>query len=555
MNYIKTLGQGYFDQKEAGPCHIFATVAAVEAMSQIYFNKNAQLDLSESNLYNLAHGGISPLQVKESLDTIMAYGLVNQICLRYPYYANEMCENCGYRYPDLDGLCEEPEQLVFIPGYSQIAPQNDTQLMQAIMDHGPIIVTMDTVGVALYGSGQKIDHTVLVIGWESNPTFKWRIKDSWMYAPSNLWNTPLDIIDYAKYFYYVKPRNDSIISSHGSNNSLFESRECNDNDKDGFYNWGLATEPKPVTCSGPDLMDFNDDDHDVLFLNGYTPITVVPNITSTGLPICSGSVITLNDVPSIMDDSVTWALTPTNYFSSTNGNGHTATIYPTSSNIGKKCTITFTLRYRGEIKYSMDFYPNGPHEDQVSISVLDSNGEPAQGSDDFFYLCPNTNYTVYYNNSDYSCTTSSFSWTLPYGWTKNYEYSNYVSINTNDYPNGYLQIYANTCCSSNINVKNVYFGEAYCGEYFVIFPNPSNNSVEINTLKSKSSKEGYGIDPFSIEDKCLLTLFDKSGMIRSKIEFKGFPYTLDTSKLHDGLYFLNLSLGSKKSTFRLVVKH
>jgi hypothetical protein len=281
MNYIKVLGQGFFDQKEAGPCHIFATVAAVEAMSQIYFNKIAQLDLSESNLYNLALSGINPLQVKESLDTIMAYGLVSQTCLRYPYYANEMCEDCGYRYPNLDDICEEPEQLVFIPGYSQITPQDNTELMQAIMDHGPIIVTMDYVGVALYGSGINFDHSVLVIGWESSPTFKWRIKDSWIYAPSNIWNTPINIFNYDKYFYYVKPVNDSTISSYGSNNSIFESRVCNDIDEDGFYNWGLATETKPASCPGPDLMDFDDSEKNILFLNGYTPITTVPNITST----------------------------------------------------------------------------------------------------------------------------------------------------------------------------------------------------------------------------------------------------------------------------------
>ena len=555
MNYIKVLGQGFFDQKEEGPCHIFATVAAVEAMSQIYYNRNAQLDLSESNLYNEFYSGPNALQVKESLDTIMTYGLVNQTCLRYPAYEDEMCEGCGYRYPDLDDICEDPEQLVFIPGYSQITPQNDTQLKQAIMDHGPIIVTMEYVGATLYGSGTNFHHSVLVIGWESSTTFKWRIKDSWMDAPSNLWNTPINIFDYDKYFYYVKPVNDSTINSYGSNNSIFESRECNDNDEDGYYNWGLATEPKPASCPGPDLMDFDDSEDGILFLNGYTPITTIPNITSTSAPLCSGSVFTLNNVPSIMTDSVTWELTPSYYFNSASGSDTTAEIYPTSSNIGEKCTVTFTLHYRGEVKYSMDFYPNGPREDQVSISVLDSYGGSAQGSGDFFYLCPNTNYTICYNNYDYSCTTSSFSWTLPYGWTKNYEYSNCVSINTNDYPYGYLQIYANTCCGSNINVKNVYFDEAYCGEYFMIYPNPSNNSVEINTLQSNSSKEVSDVDALSGDTKCLLTVVDKSGMIKSKTEFKGFPYTLDTSKLPEGLYFLNLSWQSKKSTIRLVIKH
>lgn len=41
------------DQGEQGPCGIFATVAAVEAMIEIYFNHTGSTEnLSESNLYS-----------------------------------------------------------------------------------------------------------------------------------------------------------------------------------------------------------------------------------------------------------------------------------------------------------------------------------------------------------------------------------------------------------------------------------------------------------------------------------------------------------------------
>jgi len=186
----------------------------------------------------------------------------------------------------------------------------------------------------------------------------------------------------------------------------------------------------------------------------------------------------------------------------------------------------------------------------VSISVLDSYGGSAQGSGDYFYLCPNTNYTIYYNNYDDNCTTSDFSWTLPYGWTENYRYSNYISINTNDYPNGYLQIFATTCCGSNINVKNVYFGEAYCGEFFMAYPNPSNNFVDIDIIKEKLSSVGYSSD-----EKCTLTIIDKSGIIKSKFNFIGFPYRLNTNNLSDGLYFINIQIKNIRSTIRLTIKH
>lgn len=47
------------NQKVQGPCSIFAAIAGVEAMAQIYFNKGGPtLDLSERYLYNA--GGECP---------------------------------------------------------------------------------------------------------------------------------------------------------------------------------------------------------------------------------------------------------------------------------------------------------------------------------------------------------------------------------------------------------------------------------------------------------------------------------------------------------------
>lgn len=84
----------------------------------------------------------------------------------------------------------------------------------------------------------------------------------------------------------------------------------------------------------------------------------------------------------------------------------------------------------------------------------------------------------------------------------------------------------------------------------MVYPNPANNSAEINIIQSMAEKDGL-----SLNDECVLTVIDKSGMILNKNKFTGFPYTLDTSNLSKGIYFINILYNGKKSTIQLVVQH
>jgi len=338
---------------------------------------------------------------------------------------------------------------------------------------------------------------------------------------------------------------------------MFTNRQVLDRDEDGFYNWGIEAYP-PSGVSGITKMDYDDKNKNIICMNDYTPLNV-PYISNTSsIYLCStGRTFKLENFDDLSDlgFSVHWSVMPAYYFNSDScGNTATAVVTPNPSYIGKKSKIKFTISYNGvQVPhiYKFEFYINGPREDLVSTSVLDSYGESAQGSDDYYYLCPNSNYTIYYNNYDGICTTSSFEWTLPYGWTENYRYSNYISINTNDYPTGYLQIYANTsCCGSSINVKNIYFGEAYCGEYFMAYPNPASSFVDIDVIKEKLSSLVNSSD-----ERCTLSVVDKSGVIKSKFNFIGFPYRLNTSNLPEGLYFINIQIKDIKSTIRLSIKH
>jgi hypothetical protein len=201
----------------------------------------------------------------------------------------------------------------------------------------------------------------------------------------------------------------------------------------------------------------------------------------------------------------------------------------------------------------MDFYPNGPCEDEVSVSVLDSYGGSPVKYGDIYYLCPNTIYTITYNSSASNCSVNNFNWELglPYGWTKYWEDNSTVSINTNEYPYGQYDIYAKTCCfDTPVKVFTQYFYEAECGGDFMAFPNPSNNFVDIVLMKNRES-----VEEVMTKDNCILSVIDKSGMVKLKTIINSFPYKMDTSNLPDGLYFVNLIYENRKSTLRLAIKH
>lgn len=533
------------DQKIQGPCMVFASVAAVEAMTLIYYNRPwAIIDLSESNIYNSDCGAGCDADVYASLLLIRDNGIVDESTFSFPVTSPYCVSDCGNIYT-------QNVYLVNIPHFTELTGiNNNTDLKKAIMDYGPVIMNSDVVSGTKIGSvlhSTDVNHTVLVVGWRSSPQFQWLIKDSWPGDPSIDYKT-VDFFNFNPTFYRVWTRYGTSEIDWSSYSSIY----VVDSDEDGFYNWGLETDPKPEVCPGPDLMDFDDNDSTIIYREGYNDGLVAPTLTAGPSYLCaSGYTYVLDSVPSVFADSVTWAVTPANCVTPSSGSGNTASITPTY--MGKQCTITFTMRHNGAVSYSEQFITNGPLEGQVSVSVQDAYGGSPPKYSDIYYLCPNTTYYIYYNNSDGNCTTSDFDWDLPYGWTEYWSSNNSVAINTNNYPDGQLDIYAKTsCCSPQTRVKvfTQYFDQAECGEFFMAFPNPSEQYVDIDIIEEKLTDE-----EINTNTECSLTLFDKSGIIKYKAKFKGFPHRMNTQNLQNGNYFINLTLEGKNSTIQLVVEH
>jgi hypothetical protein len=530
------------NQKVQGPCSIFAAVAGVEAMAQIYFNKlGASLDLSERYLYNAGgecpgFGCESPASILETLGLFSTSGVIDESCFPFPSsepYCSDECDN----------ICSSPSNEVTIPYHERVYPSNATDLKTYIMNYGPLVVNLLNVGCDLHPNAYpcNYNHSVLLVGWDNST---WHIKDSWPNEYS-LYYTPLNIFSYSPSFYRIYPvYNSTTMDCEGSDCSIFNSRYYVDSDQDGFYNWGLDSSTKPAGCPGPDKMDFNDNASLYIFWDG-TNVLPAPYISGTSGAVCqSGSEFTLNNIPPGF--SCNWEVSQNAYCfnSPISGSGSSVTLYPNSSCVGKEAEITFNITNNGTASYKKSFYVNCPREDQTSVSILDSYGSSVD------YVCPYQNYTVYFHNNDFNCPTSDFEWYLSSGWTENYSWSNYMSFNANDTYYGYVEIWAKTSCSpgTRIHLYTLYLGYGYC-EDFLLYPNPSSNYVNIELNKQNLSMGNPNTD-----FECIVSIVDKSGITKFSNKINAFPYRLDTSNLPKGIYFINFQYNNKLYSTRLVIE-
>jgi hypothetical protein len=549
-----------------GPCGVFAAVAAVEAMCQIYYNNPGKdlFDFSEAYVYNSSENdcpgiGCESANASSVLDFASTTGLINDNA--FTFTLSKIEDNCI-----LDcGSLGTPSQRIFVPYMNnswQITPSSidtEDELKQAILDFGPIVMQpgpSDYNACALNPNDNECTnrkHTVLLTGWSGS---YWEIWDSWPGAPSFGYKT-YDVFYYHPTFYRVYPVNPAnssdVLRCNGSQSELF-SRKGWDKDGDGFYSWGLEYYGRPSGCPGPNLMDWNDGDGTQIFRSGTT-VYATPTVSGTSGNVCmSGSQFSLNYVPDGF--TCTWYISKNaNCFNTYQGNGSSVTLYPNSTCTGKESEITFRITQNGDggyAEYKQSFYVNCPHEDLMSYYVLDSYGSAPPKYGETYYLCPYTYYTIYFNENDGSCNVTGLEWNLPYAWSKNYEESNYVSIYTNDVPDGFMEIKGYTSCSPSAKavLLSPYFAPFECGGYFLAYPNPSENFVDIDIDKSKVSAE-----KITIGDECLLTLVDKTGLIKFKTTFKGFPYRIDTTQLPEGMYFVNIVFKGRTSTIRLVIRH
>jgi len=168
---------GIKDQGQCGSCWAFSTTGGVEGIVQI------------------KHGHLTSLSEQELVDCAGSYG--NAGCngglmdSAFKYVeANGLCTEASYPYTAKDGTCKKTSCTMStdskISGYSDVTHTENAEGAAADSQPISIAIEADQSGFQLYKSGvfcgvcgQNLDHGVLIVGYGTDTTDYWKVKNSW----------------------------------------------------------------------------------------------------------------------------------------------------------------------------------------------------------------------------------------------------------------------------------------------------------------------------------------------------------------------------------------
>ncbi len=287
----------------------------------------------------------------------------------------------------------------------------------------------------------------------------------------------------------------------------------------------------------------------------YKSATITINygpVTGSDVLCTSGSSYAINNVPS--GYNVSWNVTPSSSFQTSSGTGTSALLTPETwaNGIGN---ITFSFNIGGTTyDYSKSFEMNPPLYSDVDLALYTSGGIPVS------YMCPNTHYHIYLNNSS-GCSLSNYTWALPSGWSVNYYYNNMVSVYTNSSPGGMVEVYANTCCGVNRKVIIDYFGSGYCSSAYSLVISPNPTTGEATVAIEEAAEDGEQIKSASTErifDETAewdMEVYDNLQNLKlKKDKLKGNSTKIQSSDWKEGVYMVRVKYKDEILTGKLVVK-
>lgn len=164
------------NQGQCGSCWSFSTTGAIEGAHAIATGK--LVSLSESQLVDCAG----------SYGNMGCNGGLMDHAFEY-VQANGLCTEADYPYSPVAGKCKKCKTAVKLHGYTDVRPNDEDALMQAVAK-GPVSVAIeaDKQVFQFYSSGvmsstecgTQLDHGVLVVGYgELNGNKYWKVKNSW----------------------------------------------------------------------------------------------------------------------------------------------------------------------------------------------------------------------------------------------------------------------------------------------------------------------------------------------------------------------------------------
>ena len=207
------------NQGSCGSCWAFSGVGSTEGIINVYYNQQLNIDIAEQDSVcrhpgSCANGGY----VSWPLAELKTTGLVTEDCM--PYVASDtVCNKCADQKPWK------------ITNYVSIV-SDDESLKRAIVEQGPI-----TFGVRSWW------HAITAVGWETDASGQtiWILKNSWGtgWGESGYVRMIVEQTDRSSNAYVVQP--------YYEPDPIQYQIACNDNDNDGYCNWGIS-DSKPNSC-------------------------------------------------------------------------------------------------------------------------------------------------------------------------------------------------------------------------------------------------------------------------------------------------------------------
>ena len=251
-------------------------------------------------------------------------------------------------------------------------------------------------------------------------------------------------------------------------------------------------------------------------------------ITGPSIVCASNSTFTLHFRPS--GTTVNW--TKSNNLSDVSGQGtNSYTVKAASSSTFGLGWVEATIDGdRGDVIFREDLW----------VGKFESTVVTGQAA-----VCPNSLYvyTAQVPFGDPSLYT--YQWSYPSGWYKNSQWDNNIQLRTPQYNMTYGTVrvrITNACGTSGYSGITVYPGYN-CGGYYMAFPNPGSNYVDIdvNPKMSTSMEEIYNND-------ISLSLYNKMGTVVLNSNVESLPYRIDTSILPNGEYIVKIITRKKGGT-------
>lgn len=303
------------NQGSCGSCWAFAATGATEAMVNVFFNQQLNLNLAEQDVLSCSGagdcGGGYP---SSALNYISSTGVVDEAA--FPYSGTYLpCANKS----------ASPAQLIKIGGKidfgTSLYPTTEDDLKRMLIQMGPVSGglydwshAMVLVGYKVVKEGDYFYYRDLSLNrsWKTVAAGDPLIgKIVWIFK--NSWGPYFGDAGYV----YVETPISNIGWTHGIKTPLTSKTNiqviCQDNDQDGYYWWGIGS--KPANCpASPAVADGNDADPTLGPLDQYgfclplgQALKPVANFSASNTTITAGQSVAFNDLSTNSPTSWSWS--------------------------------------------------------------------------------------------------------------------------------------------------------------------------------------------------------------------------------------------------------